>query len=68
MRALLIVVIAFAVCGDGTPTEPSTAFCEMFGDCATARLTFPDGIPRDHCAFNPAFDHDGNGLHVRTGS
>ena len=36
-------------------------FCEMFGDCATARLELPAGIPRGHCAYNPAYDHDDNG-------
>ena len=39
----------------------------MFGDCATARLTFPQGIPRDHCAYNPRYDHDNNGLTCEPG-
>ena len=49
-----------------SPTEP-TGFCEMFGDCATARRTFPRGIPRDHCAYNAAYDHDSNGLTCEPG-
>ena len=68
-RALLAVAAAALLAAGSTcttPTEP-TAFCEMFGDCATARLTFPDGIPRDHCAYNPAYDHDDNGLTCEPG-
>ena len=64
-RIALGAALLLAACGDA-PTEP-TAFCEMFGDCATARLEFPEGIPHGHCAFNPAFDHDGNGLTCEPG-
>ena len=67
MRRLLILGAVAAACS-GSPMAPTTpdtgptaGFCEMFGDCATARLTLPDGIPRGHCAYNPAFDHDNNG-------
>lgn len=49
-RYLLFAAIsALAACGDVHPTAPD-ALCEMFGDCATARETFPAGIPRSHCA------------------
>ena len=65
LTAIALLVLASA-CGDDTPTEP-TAFCEMFGDCATARLEFPDGIPRGHCAYNPRYDHDDNGLTCEPG-
>lgn len=61
-----VLLAAGSTCAAPAPTEP-TAFCEMFGNCDTARLTFPDGIPRGHCAYNPAYDHDGNGLTCEPG-
>ena len=68
MRINRCLVLAFLIAGcDGrSPAEP-TAFCEMFGDCATARLELPAGIPRGHCAFNPRYDHDGNGVTCEPG-
>ena len=69
-RLLLAAALAavLAACDDA-PTAPTTAtgFCEMFGDCATARRELPAGIPRGHCAYNPAYDHDNNGLTCEPG-
>ena len=69
-RLLLAAALAAvpAACDDA-PTAPTvpTAFCEMFGDCATARRELPAGIPRGHCAYNPAYDHDNNGLTCEPG-
>ena len=73
MRNRLLVAAALAAvlaaCDDGTLTLPTlpTGFCEMFGDCATARRELPAGIPRGHCAYNPAYDHDNNGLTCEPG-
>ena len=61
-----MLIGVLASCGDDAPAAPD-ALCEMFGDCATARQTFPAGIPRDHCAYNPRYDHDDNGLTCEPG-
>ena len=52
---------------DDPLARPAAGFCEMFGGCATARLELPNGIPRGHCAYNPAYDHDSNGLTCEPG-
>ena len=66
-RCFFFVLIGVLVsCGDDAPAAPD-GLCEMFGDCATARQTFPAGIPRDHCAYNPRYDHNDNGLTCEPG-